>query len=73
MTLPHHGSANNFHPDILGFRGLRFALATTLEARNRVSRLRETLGAVELRGIGTRVINDERLSRFSVTCERSMA
>ncbi|MBM7045537.1 hypothetical protein [Rhizobium lusitanum] len=73
ITLPHHGSANNFHPDILGFRGLRFALATTLEARNRVSRLRETLGAVELRGIRTRVVDDERLSRFSVTCERSMA
>ncbi|NNG73193.1 hypothetical protein HLI18_25685 [Rhizobium laguerreae] len=34
MILPHHGSANNFHPDILGFRGFRFALATTLEARN---------------------------------------
>ncbi|PDS46343.1 hypothetical protein CO662_36150 [Rhizobium anhuiense] len=73
MTLPHHGSANNFHPDILGFRGLRFALATTVEARNRVSRLRETLGAVELAGIHTRVIDDGRLSRFTVTCERSMA
>lgn len=73
MTLPHHGSANNFHPDILVFRGLLFALATTLEARNRVSRLRETLGAVELLGLRTRVVNDERLTRFSVTCERSMA
>ncbi|NKM99552.1 MULTISPECIES: hypothetical protein [Rhizobium] len=73
MTLPHHGSANNFHPEILGFRALRFALATTVEARNRVSRLRETLGAVEHAGIHTRVIDDGRLSRFTVTCERSMA
>ncbi|MDV4159020.1 MULTISPECIES: hypothetical protein [Rhizobium] len=73
MTLPHHGSANNFHPEILGFRALRFALATTGEARNRVSRLRETLGAVEQAGIHTRVIDDGRLSRFTVTCERSMA
>lgn len=73
MTLPHHGSANNFHPEILGFQALRFALATTVEARNRVSRLRETLGAIEQAGIHTRVIDDGRLSRFTVTCERSMA
>jgi len=73
MTLPHHGSANNFHPDILGLRGLRFALATTFEARNRVARLRESLGSVEQRSIRTRVIDDERSSRFTVTCEQSMA
>lgn len=72
MTLPHHGPANNLYPDILGFRGLRFALATMVEARNRVSPLRETLSAVELRGIRTRVIDNERLSRVTVTCERSM-
>lgn len=73
MTLPHHGSANNFHSDIVDFSGLQFALATTVEARNRVARLRETLGEVESKGIRTRVIDDERLARFTVTCERSMS
>lgn len=73
MTLPHHGSANNFHPDILKFGLLQFALATTVEARNRVARLRETLGEVERNGIRTRVVDDERLTSFTVICERSMS
>ncbi|UIJ88777.1 hypothetical protein LZK77_24025 (plasmid) [Rhizobium leguminosarum] len=73
MTLPHHGSANNFHSEILDFRALLFALATTVETRNRVARLRETLGAVESKGIQTRVVDDERLARFTVTCERNMS
>jgi hypothetical protein len=73
MTLPHHGSANNSHSDILALSGLRFALAATVEARNRVARLRETLGAVESRGIRTRVVDAERLARFTVVSERSVA
>lgn len=73
MTLPHHGSANNFHSDILEFKALQFVLATTVEARNRVARLRETLGKVESKGIRTRVVDDERLARFTVICERIMA
>jgi len=70
MTLPHHGSANNFHPEILGFRALRFALATTVEARNPVSRLRETLGAIEQAGIHARVIDDGRLSTAGSTFQK---
>lgn len=73
MTLPHHGSANNFHMDILDFAALQFALATTVESRNRVARLRETLGAVESKGIQTRVVDDERLARFTIQCERNMS
>lgn len=72
MTLPHHGSANNFHADILKFGALQFALATTVESRNRVARLRETLGEVERMGIRTRVIDDRRLAAFTIICERSM-
>ncbi|API57489.1 hypothetical protein BMW22_39885 (plasmid) [Rhizobium leguminosarum] len=72
MTLPHHGSAHNFHPDILTFAAFRYALATTVEARNRVARMRETLGFVETRRIRTHVVDDLRHSRFRVTCERSM-
>lgn len=73
MTLPHHGSANNFHSDILKFEALQFALAATVETRNRVARLRETLGEVESKGIQTRVVDDERLARFTVICERRMS
>jgi hypothetical protein len=73
MTLPHHGSANNFHLDILDFEALVFALATTVESRNRVARLRETLGSMESRGIQTRVVDDERLARFTIHCERNMS
>ncbi|MGN7735322.1 MBL fold metallo-hydrolase [Ensifer sp. 22564] len=73
MTLPHHGSAHNFHPDILTFAAIRYALATTVEARNRVARMRETLGMVETRGIRTQVVDDLRHSRFRVICERTMA
>jgi len=70
MTLPHHGSAQNFHPDILKFPNLRTALATTVERRNRVARMRETLGTVEARGVDTRVIDDMRLNSFTVQTER---
>lgn len=73
LTLPHHGSANNFHTGVLDFPRLEFALATTVEARDRVARLRETLGTVEARGIRVRVIDDQRLSRFTITCERNMS
>ncbi|WP_157949079.1 hypothetical protein [Neorhizobium huautlense] len=72
MTLPHHGSAHNFHPDILEFGDIRYALATTVEARNRVARLRETLSSVDAKGIRTHVVDDLRHSRFRVTCERVM-
>lgn len=70
MTLPHHGSAHNFHPDILSFAAIRYALATTVEARNRVARMRETLGMVETKGIRTQVVDDQRYNRFRVICER---
>ncbi len=72
MTLPHHGSAHNIHLDILAFSEVHYALAPTVEARNRVARMRETLGLVASLGIRTQAIDDLRRSRFQVTCERSM-
>jgi hypothetical protein len=72
MTLPHHGSAHNFHEDILAFDGMRVALATTVERRQRVSRVRETLDFVEAREIAAWIVDDNQRSGFSVCCERSM-
>ncbi|TCM48323.1 hypothetical protein C8J36_11422 [Rhizobium sp. PP-F2F-G48] len=72
LTLPHHGSTNNFNRGVLDFPRLEFALATTVEARNRVARLRETLGTVEAHGICAMIVDDQRLSRFTITCERNM-
>lgn len=72
MTLPHHGSAHNFHQDILIFDRLKLALATTVERRNRVARMRETLGVVEARGIATRVVDDEYRNAYSLFCRRIM-
>jgi hypothetical protein len=70
MTLPHHGSAHNFHEEILAFDGLKTALATTVERRKRVARMRETLDLVEARGISTRVVDDEYRNGFSVRYTR---
>ncbi|MFA1625884.1 MBL fold metallo-hydrolase [Rhizobium mongolense] len=72
MTLPHHGSAHNFHPDILDYARLATALATTVEKRNRVAGIRETLGEAELRGIDAQVVDDARDNRFKIHCERMM-
>ncbi|MDE3799574.1 MBL fold metallo-hydrolase [Sinorhizobium meliloti] len=72
MTLPHHGSAHNFHEDILIFDRLKLALAPTVERRNRVARMRETLGVVEARGITTRVVDDEHRNAYSLFCRRIM-
>jgi hypothetical protein len=43
MKLPHHGSARNFQPDVRTLAQHQFVLDTTAGARNRVSRVRETL------------------------------
>ncbi|MBX4899261.1 MULTISPECIES: hypothetical protein [Rhizobium] len=72
MMLPHHGSAHNFHPEILEFAEVEYAFARTVEARNRVARMRETLGMVEGLGIRPQLVDDLRHSQFRVTCERSI-
>jgi hypothetical protein len=51
---------------------MRVALATTVERRQRVSRMRETLDFVEAREIAAWIVDDNRRSGFSVCCERSM-
>lgn len=72
LTLPHHGSAHNFHEDIL-FGRLRIVLATTVERRNRVARMRETLGLVEARSIATRVVDDQHGNAYTLVCRRTVS
>ncbi|MER8417911.1 hypothetical protein NKH21_10690 [Mesorhizobium sp. M1329] len=72
LTLPHHGSAHNFHDEILAFEGLRIALATTIERRERVAGMRDTLAAVEARGIHGHVVDDRRTSTYQFWCGRIM-
>ncbi|PBC10011.1 hypothetical protein CK230_14515 [Mesorhizobium sp. WSM3859] len=72
LTLPHHGSAHNFHDEILAFEGLRAALATTVESRERVAGMRGTLAAVEARGIRGYVVDDRRTSSYRFWCGRIM-
>lgn len=70
MALPHHGSANNFHKEILQFDNLSIALATTVERRNRVARMRETLSVIEANNIRTQVVDDESGNKFRLCCRR---
>lgn len=72
LTLPHHGSAHNFHDEILAFDGLKMALATTVERRERVAGMRDTLAAVEARGIRGHVVDDRRTSSYRLWCGRMM-
>jgi hypothetical protein len=72
MTLPHHGSAHNFHADILAYDGMKVALATTVERRQRVSHMRKTLDLVEAHKISTWIVDDKHHHGFNVFCERDM-
>jgi hypothetical protein len=72
LSLPHHGSANDFHDDILNFRGLSVAIATTIRDRDRVAGLEGTLSRVESAGKTYRVVEDRPETEFSVTCARQM-
>jgi hypothetical protein len=72
LTLPHHGSAHNYHDGILAFDGLAMALATTIERRNRVAGLRDTLDAVQSKGIQTHIVDDQRGNTYQHWCERDM-
>lgn len=72
MTLPHHGSAHNFHDEILAFDSLKMALATTIEHRERVAGMRGTLAAVEARGIRSHVVDDQRTNTYRFWCGRVM-
>ncbi|MER8565081.1 MBL fold metallo-hydrolase [Mesorhizobium sp. M0924] len=72
MTLPHHGSAHNFHDEILAFDNLKMALATTVERRERVAGMRDTLAAVEARGIRGHVVDDQRTNTYRFWCGRIM-
>lgn len=70
LTLPHHGSAHNFHDEILAFDGLKMALATTVERQERVAGMRDTLAAVEARGLRGHVVDDQRASSYRFSCGR---
>ncbi|MES0038622.1 hypothetical protein NKJ74_25725 [Mesorhizobium sp. M0046] len=72
LTLPHHGSAHNFHEEILAFDGLQMALATTVDRQNRVARMRDTLAVVQARGIHGHVVDDRRMSTYRFWCGRTM-
>lgn len=72
LTLPHHGSKHNFHSDILAFDGLTMVLATTVEHRERVAGMRNTLDFVEAQGIHAHVVDDQRTNCFRFYCKRIM-
>ncbi len=70
ITLPHHGSIHNFHREILDFPNLEFAIATTIEANERVARMRQTLDIVESQGKISFVIDDRRSSAVTMFFQR---
>jgi hypothetical protein len=72
MTLPHHGSAQNFHDEILAFDRMKVALATTVERRRRVAGLLTTLDVVEDHEIHGWIVDDKSSNRFSIFCQRGM-
>ena len=73
LSLPHHGSAKDFHEEILNFNGLQFAVATTVLDRHRVFGLEDTLARVKSAGKQHRVVDDKAESEFDIMCRRSMS
>ncbi|HWK64287.1 MAG TPA: MBL fold metallo-hydrolase [Rhizobiaceae bacterium] len=72
LTLPHHGSAHNFHEELLSFGALKVALATTVGSRNKVARLRETLAVVDAHRISSQVVDDDDDYSFELCCRRNL-
>jgi hypothetical protein len=72
LSLPHHGSSNDFHEEILDFGGLALAVATTVRDRHRVADLEGTLGRVKAAGKDHKVVDDQPENEFEFTCARSM-
>jgi hypothetical protein len=70
LTLPHHGSINNFHEDVIEWNGLRLVLATTVEAEARVARIRETLQFVAAKRQTGHVVDDQLSSTVVTESQR---
>jgi hypothetical protein len=71
LTLPHHGSIHNFHEDVINWSRLHLVLATTVEAKGRVARIRETLDYAAAKGQIALVVDDQPAS--ILTSESSRA
>jgi hypothetical protein len=73
MTLPHHGSVHNFHEDILDWRGLRLAVATTIKRERRIAGLDETLASVVKSRKHAYIVDDRASQTLDTEARRLLA
>jgi hypothetical protein len=72
LNLPHHGSILNFDDEVLAWKQLKFALATTEQPKSRIAGIATTLKSVELAHKLGVVVDDKPTNTVTSQSEREL-